>query len=93
VLKGAPTWIFHPHMPALISPFGDPGMATAGSGDVLTGVIAAQLAAGLQPREAASLGAALHGISGYLAAQNLSSYSLIARDIIDYLPKAYRSLG
>lgn len=93
VLKGAPTWIFHPNTPALISPFGDPGMATAGSGDVLTGVIAAQLAAGLTPREAAFFGAALHGISGYLAAQNLSSYSLMARDIIDYLPKAYQTIG
>lgn len=93
VLKGAPTWIFHPGAPALISPFGDPGMATAGSGDVLTGVIAAQLAAGTPPREAALFGVALHGISGYLAARELSSYSLIARDIIDYLPKAFQQVS
>lgn len=93
VLKGAPTWIFHPKMPALISPFGDPGMATAGSGDVLTGIIAAQLASGMEPREAAYFGCALHGISGYLAAESLSSYSLIARDIIDYLPRAFAAIG
>lgn len=88
VLKGAPTWIFHPNSPVVISPFGDPGMATAGSGDVLTGVIAAQLAAGLEPQGAAILGAAMHGISGQIAARDLTSYSLIARDLIDYLPKA-----
>jgi NAD(P)H-hydrate epimerase len=88
VLKGAPTWIFHPGEPVLISPFGDPGMATAGSGDVLSGIIAALLAAGLEPREAAALGVGLHGISGELASRELTSYSLLARDLIHYLPQA-----
>lgn len=93
VLKGAPTWIFHPGEAVLVSPFGDPGMATAGSGDVLVGIIAAHLSAGLGPRQAAALGCALHGISGMLAAQELSSYSLIARDLIDYLPFAIKLIA
>lgn len=90
VLKGAPTIIFHPKEIPIISMRGDPGMATAGTGDVLTGVIAGLLAQGLKPREAAVLGAFLHGLSGELCAFEKSSYGLIASDLIEKLPEAIR---
>lgn len=92
VLKGGPTFIFHPETPLLVCPFGDPGMATAGSGDVLTGIIAALLAQGLSTREASILGVYLHGIAGEIAAKELTSYCLMATDIINHLPKAIKSL-
>ena len=92
LLKGAPTFIFIPEKPPLISPFGDPGMASAGTGDVLTGILAALLAQKMEPEEAAVLGAALHGIAGEIAAHHKTSYGLIASDLIDFLPQAFRTL-
>lgn len=88
VLKGAPTIIFFPHATPLIVPQGDPGMATAGTGDVLTGVLAALLAQGLSPPDAAVLGAVMHGIAGEEAADRFTSYGMIASDLIEYLPDA-----
>lgn len=67
---------------------GNPGMATAGSGDVLSGIIGGLLAQGLGTYEAVVLGTYLHGLSGDLGAKFLSSESLIASDLIEYLPKA-----
>ena len=92
VLKGAPTWVFHPNSPLLIVPKGDPGMATAGTGDVLTGMIAALLAQGLQGREAATLGVYLHGTCGEIVATKQTSYDLIASDLIEVLPEAFQTL-
>ena len=92
VLKGGPTYIFHPHEPIHINAHGDPGMATAGSGDVLTGVIAGLLAQGLSPFDAARLGVFLHGAAGEIAAHDKTSYCLIAGDLIDALPLAFRHL-
>lgn len=92
VLKGGPTFIFHPHEVPMVNAHGDPGMATAGSGDVLTGVIAAFLAQGLSPLYAASIGVFLHGIAGEIAADEKTSYSLIAGDLIETLPEAFRHL-
>ncbi len=92
VLKGAPTFVFVPELAPVIIPFGDPGMATAGMGDVLTGVIAALLAQKTAPAKAAVLGAALHGIAGEIAAAEKTSYGLIAGDVIDCLPKAFQAL-
>ncbi len=91
VLKGAPTIIFHPGEAPLIMTMGDPGMATAGSGDVLTGIIAGMLAQGLPPRHAAALSVYLHGKSGELAAEQLTSYCMTASDLIDFLPEAFLS--
>ena len=72
---------------------GNPGMATAGSGDVLTGIIAAFLAQGLEPFAAAQLGVFIHGRAGDLAANDLGEISLIATDLIDALPEAILSLN
>ncbi|QDT70175.1 ATP-dependent (S)-NAD(P)H-hydrate dehydratase [Planctomycetes bacterium MalM25] len=73
---------------------GNPGMATGGSGDVLTGVLAALLAQGLPAFDAARLAAHVHGLAGDLAAAMLGEVSLTAVDLIDHLPTAWkRTLG
>ncbi len=92
ILKGAPTIIFHPNRQPLVVAAGDPGMATAGSGDVLTGIVTALLAQKLPADQAAPLAAYLHGRAGELAAEKLTSYSLIASDLIKYLPKAFAEI-
>ncbi|NGX54737.1 MAG: Bifunctional NAD(P)H-hydrate repair enzyme Nnr [Chlamydiae bacterium] len=89
VLKGAPTIIFHPGKVPHICSRGDPGMATAGSGDVLTGIIAAFLAQQCTPFEAAAIGVYFHGLAGEIAAQDLSSYSMVASDITDALSEVF----
>ena len=89
VLKGAPTIVFGPGEAPLIIPLGDPGMATAGTGDVLTGVIAALLAQKMKPYEAAVLGVSLHALAGEIAAMEKTSYCLIAGDLIEHLPGAF----
>jgi NAD(P)H-hydrate epimerase len=89
VLKGAPTFIFHPLLPIHVSPVGDPGMATAGTGDILTGLIAALLAQGLSPHDAARLGVYIHGVSGEEAALEFTSYCMIATDLLNFFPVAF----
>jgi NAD(P)H-hydrate epimerase len=69
---------------------GNPGMATGGTGDVLTGLIAALLGQGLAPFEAAQLGVSWHGLAGDLARDELGEVSLIASDLLDSLPRAIR---
>jgi ADP-dependent NAD(P)H-hydrate dehydratase len=71
---------------------GNPGMATGGAGDVLTGLIAALICQGLLPLDAARLGVHLHGLAGDLAAEELGQVSLIAGDLIDYLPEAFAAV-
>jgi NAD(P)H-hydrate epimerase len=71
---------------------GNPGMATAGSGDVLTGLIAALLAQHLEPFAAAQLGVYLHGLAGDLARDALGEVGMIASDLLQYLPQAIRRL-
>ena len=71
---------------------GNPGMATGGSGDVLTGVLAGLLGQGLTPFNAARLGVHVHGLAGDLAAEQLGQVSLIASDLPRYLPQAFRHL-
>lgn len=88
VLKGARTIIAHPNGHTSISPTGNPGMATGGTGDVLTGVIAGLLAQGLAPWEAAQSGVYLHGLAGDLAAEEYGHAGLIAGDLLHYLPRA-----
>lgn len=90
VLKGGPSFIIHPNTPILVNPTGDPGMATAGSGDVLTGLLAALLAQGLSPRDAAALGVFLHGLAGEHAAEEMTSYGVVASDIFYHFPEAFK---
>lgn len=71
---------------------GNPGMATAGSGDVLTGVLASLLGQGMEPLPAAVLGCHLHGLAGDLAARTLGERSLLAGDLAEALPGAFRRL-
>lgn len=92
ILKGGPTFIFEPGEIAEISPWGDPGMATAGCGDVLTGVLASFLAQGLSPKKAAQLGVYFHGKSGEIAAKTKTSYCTIASDLIAEFPQVVLAL-
>lgn len=92
IVKGHYTEICTPTGDVLFNPTGNPGMATPGSGDVLTGIITSLLAQGYLPIEAAQLGVYLHGLAGDLAAEALTEESLIASDIIDYLPAAFKKL-
>lgn len=92
VLKGAPTVTARPDGRAWINTTGNSGMATAGSGDVLAGLIGGLLAQGLAPERAAVLGAYLHGLAGDLAAENKTEYCMLAGDILDTLPEAYKKL-
>lgn len=93
VHKGAPTFVFSPGEPTYVNPSGDPGMATAGCGDVLTGLLAALLAQGLTSHKAALLGVLLHGLAGEMAAhRHASSRGLIASDLIASLGEAYHRL-
>ncbi|MDN5345460.1 MAG: ADP-dependent NAD(P)H-hydrate dehydratase / NAD(P)H-hydrate epimerase [Clostridia bacterium] len=89
LLKGARTIIAWPDGQAYINPTGNPGMATAGSGDVLTGIVAGLMAQGLEPGVAAALGAYWHGAAGDAAARQKGQYSLLAGDIIDFLGVAF----
>lgn len=88
VIKGPITFIIDSAGVIFVSNMGDSGMATAGSGDVLTGMIAAFLSRGLKPLDAAKVGVYLHGMAGKLAAFDKTSPSLMASDIIEYIPKA-----
>jgi len=93
VLKGAPTVIAEPDGSVFINTTGNPGMAKAGAGDVLTGIVAALLGQGLNPIGASVLGTYLHGLSGDIAASEKGMRSVIATDIIENIPAAFLSLG
>jgi NAD(P)H-hydrate epimerase len=89
VLKGAHTAIVSPSGMVYFNSTGNPGMATAGSGDVLTGVITSLLSQGFNSFEAALLGVYIHGKAGDVAAKEFSQQSLIAGDIINCLCDAF----
>ncbi len=90
VLKGHRTVVTDGRQ-VYVNETGNPGMATGGSGDVLTGVITALLCQGLDALAAAKLGAHIHGLAGDLATDSLGQISLTARDLIDFLPDAFLS--
>jgi NAD(P)H-hydrate epimerase len=89
VLKGHHTFIATPDGKGFFNSTGNAGMATGGSGDVLTGILTGLLAQGYHSVEAAALGVYLHGLAGDIAAKTISAESLIAGDLIEYLGKAF----
>ena len=93
LLKGEATIVADPSGRAYVVPTGNPGLATPGTGDVLSGVIVAQLAKGLGATEAACLGAYLHGLAADLAAENaVGTEGMVAGDVIQFLPAAVERL-
>lgn len=92
VLKGAYSVICTPLGKCFFNPTGNPGMATGGSGDVLSGIITSLLAQHYSTLDACIAGVYLHGLAGDIAAENLGENSLIAGDIIDYLPDAFQDV-
>lgn len=93
MLKGHNTALCLPDGHVYFNSTGNAGMATAGSGDVLTGIITALLARGYNTKDAALAGMYLHGLAGDLAMKSTGKESLIASDIIDYLPQAFKRLN
>lgn len=92
VLKGAGTIIASPDGEVYINHTGNSGMATGGSGDVLSGIIGSLLAQGAAPINAAAAGVFLHGTIGDLAAEKLGKISMLPTDMIDMIPTAYLKL-
>ncbi len=93
LLKGHYSALCTPEGKVYFNSTGNSGMATAGSGDVLTGILTGLLSRGYTCENAALVGMYLHGLAGDLAVQELGKESLIASDIIRFLPAAYMSLN
>jgi NAD(P)H-hydrate epimerase len=92
VLKGAGT-IVTDGQRYYVNTTGNPGMATGGTGDVLTGLLAALLAQHLEPFDAAVLAVYIHGLAGDLAAEKVGEISLIAPDLLDWIGPAMMRMG
>lgn len=92
VVKGHYSAIVRPDGKVYFNSTGNPGMATAGSGDVLTGVITAFISQGYQPELAATIGVYIHGFAGDLAAEELGEFGVTASDIIDRIPRAIKKI-
>lgn len=93
ILKGSKTVIAEPNGNVYINVTGNSGLATAGSGDVLAGMIAGFAAQGLKLKDAAIIGVYLHGLAGDIAAEELTEYSLTASDLINYIPAAIKAIN
>ena len=92
VLKGHHTLIATPDGKGYFNSTGNPGMATAGAGDVLTGIITGLLAQKYSPLQSCLLGVYLHGVAGDIAAEEISQEALIAKDIVDNLGAAFKEI-
>jgi NAD(P)H-hydrate epimerase len=92
VLKGSRSVIGAPDGRVYVNPTGNPGMASGGTGDVLTGVLGAFLARGLEPGAALRASVYLHGSAGDVAAERVGEESLVARDVIEAIPEAFARL-
>lgn len=93
IIKGANTAIITPKGKCHFNTTGNAGMATAGSGDVLTGILLALLAQGYNCEDSARIGVYIHGLAGDIAKEQKGEISLIASDIIDFLPYAWKQLS
>jgi NAD(P)H-hydrate epimerase len=91
-LKGATTVVGAPDGRVFLNPTGNPGMASGGTGDALTGMLGAFLARRMEPAEALIAAVYLHGLAGDLAAARLGEESLVAGDLIEALPDAFAAL-
>jgi ADP-dependent NAD(P)H-hydrate dehydratase / NAD(P)H-hydrate epimerase len=92
VLKGCKTVVSSPRGKPYVNDTGNPGMASAGCGDVLAGIISALLASGMDTFKAARLGVYVHGLAGDIAAKETGEISLRARDLLKFLPKAFKKV-
>jgi hypothetical protein len=92
LLKGRYSCVASPDGKLFFNSSGNPGMATGGSGDVLTGIITAFAAQDYSAIEATLIGMYIHGIAGDIAANNFSQEAMIASDIIESLPEAFKVL-
>lgn len=92
ILKGGPTVVASPDGEVFINSTGNPGMATAGMGDVLTGVVAGLAAQGLSPLDAAITGVFIHGRAGDLARATYGQFGMIAGDVLHHLPATLKTL-
>lgn len=92
VLKGNKTVVCTKELEVFVNTSGNSALAKAGSGDVLTGMISGFMAQGLSVKDASLLGVYLHGLSGELASDDLTLYSVLATDLIDYIPNALKKL-
>ena len=92
ILKGAHTVIAFPDGRAMISPFSNPGLATAGTGDVLAGAIAGLVSQGLSLADSSALGVYLHGLAGERVRDTLGDTGMVASDLLPVLPAVIRDL-
>ena len=92
MLKGARTVIANPRGELYINTTGNPGMATGGVGDILTGMIASFIGQGIEPFGAAKLATYLHGRAGDMAAREKGEISMIATDLLNKLPEVLKRL-
>jgi len=92
ILKGARSIVTTPEGEIYINPTGNPGMATAGTGDILSGIVAGFLSQGLSAKDSSILGVYLHGMAGDIAAANLTQTALIASDLLKTFPEAVKGV-
>ena len=93
IIKGAWSTIVTPEGQFYLNPTGNPGMATAGSGDVLTGILLGLLSQGIPQEDACKLGVYIHGLAGDIAASELTETAITASDIIQALPAAWKKIS
>jgi NAD(P)H-hydrate epimerase len=93
VFKGSPTIVADSRGKSYILPVGNSALATAGSGDVLSGIIASLIAQGCSPLDASILGVSIHGLAGEMASEKMGEYSVIASDLVEYISGVLNKLS